>query len=213
MTSSRSSTVSTFDETELRVFLHSPFGDASESERNDTSVAMQITLGEGEGCGRLLVFGDLEARSLERIFDYSDAEDVAWDVFLAPHHCSRSALFEKDGNGRYVLKSELVLAIADAASSNASVVLSSTGDFTDTPGSYPPHAMAREQYEAIAPGRVLCTAEHPAADFDDPIVLEISESGINDISVVTSQPPSEATSAAKPFAIVTRRPLIESPGG
>lgn len=166
-----------FEESEFRVFLHAPFGDDSEGEKNDTSVAMQVTLGEGEGCGRLMTFGDLEAGSLKRIFDYSGADDVAWNVFQAPHHCSRSALFEKDGD-EYVLQEELVSSISDAAGDPGWVVASSTADFNDEPGSYPPHQMAREQYEAIAPSGFLCTAEHPDPDTDDPIVFSITQDGI-----------------------------------
>ena len=70
--------------------------------------------------------------------------------------------------------------------------------------------MAREQYEAIAPGGFLCTAEHPSSDTDDPIVITVGDSGISDGSVATT---AAAVAIAKPFAIVKKRPLIESPGG
>lgn len=200
-----------FTEDEFRVFLHSPFGDDCEAERNDTSVGMQITLGQGDVRARLLVFGDLEAHSLERIFEYSEPDDVAWDLFLAPHHCSRSALFEKDGAGAYVLKSDLVLAISDAASTTGRVLLSCSDAFSDDPGCNPPHTMAREQYEAIAPEGVLCTAEYPSPDSDSPIVFELTESGLEDISVASVAVPN----VIKPFSVVTSkpRPLVERPGG
>lgn len=201
-----------FDESEFRAFLHSPFGDDSEGERNDTSVGMQITLGQGDSRGRLLLLGDLEAQSLQRIFDVSAEEDVAWDLLLAPHHCSRSALFEKDADGNYVLKADLVLAISDAASPAGRVLLSSSANFSDDPGCNPPHQMARDQYEAIAPNGVLCTAEYPAADSDSPIVFELTEAGLQDISVATPKP--SVASVVKPFSVAApRRRLIESPGG
>ena len=203
-----------FDETEFRAFLHAPFGDDSEGERNDTSVAMQITVGEGAGRGRLMVFGDLEAASVRRIFEYSQADDVAWDVFLAPHHCSRSALFI-NVEGDYVLQDDVVLAISDAASEPAWVVASSTGDFTDEPGSYPPHTMAREQYEALAPSGFLCTAEYPASATDDPIVFAVTEDGIADVSAVSESAALVAGKHSKPFAVplVPKRRLVDSPGG
>ena len=84
----------------FRAFFHAPFGDDSDgNERNKTSLAMQITLTEGDEEGRLMLFGDLDYPPLKRIFDYSDDDDKAWDVFLAPHHCSKSAMyFQEEGD-------------------------------------------------------------------------------------------------------------------
>ena len=188
-----------FDEAEFRVFLHAPFGDDSEGDRNDTSVAMQIRLAEGESVGRLMLFGDLEVASLRKVFENTqDPDDKTWDVFLAPHHCSRSALFEKDGD-EYVLQEDVLTAISDAASDPAWIVSSSTGDFTNEPGSYPPHTMARERYEAIAPSGFLCTAETPDPDTDDPIVFAITENGVELVSgaAIGQSKAAEAVAAAR----------------
>jgi beta-lactamase superfamily II metal-dependent hydrolase len=206
-----------FDEEEFRVFLHAPFGDDSAAERNHTSVAMQITIGEGEARGRLMVFGDLEAASLRRIFDYSEDADVAWNVFLTPHHCSKYALFEKDDDGNHILDDDLVLRISDTQVTPGWIVASSSGDFTDEAGSNPPHTMTREQYEAIAPCSFLCTAEYPDPETDDPIVFAITEDGITEVSkdLIVSAEPSRNMTSARPFvAFATpKRRLVDSPRG
>jgi hypothetical protein len=80
----------------FRAFVHAPFKEDCESERNDTSVALQVTLIKDEVKGRALLFGDLCYPTVKRIFDCSDADNLEWNIFLAPHHCSKSVMYWKD---------------------------------------------------------------------------------------------------------------------
>ncbi|HEX6254990.1 MAG TPA: hypothetical protein VFZ70_04190 [Euzebyales bacterium] len=75
----------------FQAFLHSPFGDDSTRARNATSLGMQISLTEGDMSGRVMLLGDLDYPPLKRVFiEYNrDPENTAWDVLLAPHHCSK----------------------------------------------------------------------------------------------------------------------------
>src|SRR5207302_201755 len=82
--------------TEFRAFIHAPFKDDSAGERNDTSVGMQVTLRDGEVSGTALLLGDLCYPTVKRIFDSSSADDLMWNVLLAPHHCSKSAMYWKE---------------------------------------------------------------------------------------------------------------------
>jgi beta-lactamase superfamily II metal-dependent hydrolase len=163
-------------------FIHAPFGDDSAGERNRTSLAMQVTLTEGDGSGRVLLFGDLDYPALKRIFDYSDDKDLAWDVLLAPHHCSKSAMyFQEEGDDKAVLKQDIVDAMADAAGETGWVVSSSVKvPATNDKGDNPPHAIAKAQYEAIAPDGFLCTGDDEGAD--DPIVFQVDANGITLLS-------------------------------
>jgi len=81
---------------DFTAFVHAPFKDDSSGERNDTSVALQVTLRSGDAAGRAFLLGDLCYPTVKRIFDMSDTEDLEWDVFLAPHHCSKSVMYWKE---------------------------------------------------------------------------------------------------------------------
>ena len=161
----------------FRVFFHAPFHDDSTGERNRTSLGMQITLTDGEGDGKVMLLGDLDYPPLKRIFTKSDPADVAWDVFLAPHHCSKSAMyFKTEDDDAEALHTDVVTAIGNAAGTVGYVVASSTQvPATDTDGANPPHAKAKAQYESVAPTDFLCTADFGT---DDPIVFEVTTTGI-----------------------------------
>jgi hypothetical protein len=80
-------------EGDFHAFVHAPLRDDAERERNATSIAMKITVYDGEAAGRAIVFGDLHHDTLERVFDEGDPDSLEWNIFLAPHHCSDSAMF------------------------------------------------------------------------------------------------------------------------
>lgn len=189
-----------FDGT-FRAFFHAPFGDDSDgNERNRTSLAMQVTLTEGEGAGRLMLFGDLDYPPLKRIFDYSEGEDKAWDVFLAPHHCSKSVMyFQEEGDDEPVLKQDILDLIEEVAGEEAWVVSSSTKvPASNEPGDNPPHAIAKERYEEIAPSGFLCTGDDENSD--DLITFEVTAEGIvlfGGGAVVTKSEAAEAIKEAR----------------
>ncbi len=182
----------------FRAFLHAPFGDDSTRERNKTSLGMQVRLTDGDDAGRLMLLGDLDYPPLRRIFvEYSDEEDTAWDVLLALHHCSKSAMYFKDeGDEDEVLKQDLVTAMSEAAGETGWVVASSTPvPSSNEDGDNPPHALAKAQYESIAPSGFLCTGDDE--DSDDPIVFEVDESGVSLFSGGQQSGESKAAEAVK----------------
>ncbi len=182
----------------FRAFFHAPFGDDSDgNERNKTSLAMQIALSEGDGEGKLMLFGDLDYPPLKRIFDYSDDDDKAWDVFLAPHHCSKSVMyFQEDGDEEPVLKQDILDLIEDAAGEEGWIVSSSTKvPISNEPGDNPPHAIAKEHYEEIAPSGFLCTGDDENSD--DPISFEVNDEGISLFVGEVDTGKSEAAEAIK----------------
>ncbi|WP_420451768.1 hypothetical protein [Ilumatobacter sp.] len=178
----------------FRAFFHAPFGDDSDTdERNRTSLAMQLTLTEGEGIGRLMLFGDLDYPPLKRIFEYSDDDDKAWDVFLTPHHCAKSAMYFREADDdEPVLKQDLLNLIEVAGGDDGWIVASATKvPSTNKKGDNPPHAIARERYEEIAPTGFLCTGDDE--DSDEPIAFQVDADGI---ALCSSAAPVEASQAA-----------------
>ncbi len=164
----------------FRAFIHAPFKDDVASERNDSSVGMQVSLYDGDTAGRALLFGDLCYPTVKAIFERSTADDLKWNLFLAPHHCSKSVMYWAEGEDDEAIQQELLDAIEKAAEPDGRVVVSShCFRERDEAGDNPPHLIAKEQYELIAPKGVLCTMAHPNRDAPTMMVFSMSASGLS----------------------------------
>ena len=184
---------------QFRAFVHAPFKDDDAGERNDTSLAMQVTLYDGPQRLRALLLGDLPYPIIKRIFAISDAEDLAWNVLLAPHHCSKAVMYWKDDNDdEEKLKKHIVDEMDEAAQDPNRVVSSSNPvPSSNKAGDNPPHAKAKTQYETITDS-FLCTM-----DQDEPIVAELDNqriilAGVATASKSASQAADEARGSNKP---------------
>ena len=183
----------------FRAFVHAPFKDDDAGERNNTSLAMQVTLYDEPQKLRTMLLGDLSYPIIKRIFEVSDADDLAWNVLLAPHHCSKAAMYWKDeGEDEEKLKKHIVDEI-DKASLEPNRVVSSSNPVpsSNKPGDNPPHIKAKTQYETITDS-FLCTM-----DQDGPVVAELKDKKINFMGVATtamsaSQAADEARGSNKP---------------
>lgn len=166
----------------FRAFVHAPFKEDAEAERNHTSFALQVTLFDGEASGKALLLGDLSYPTLRRIFDRSEDDDLAWDVFLSPHHCSKSAMYGRDeGETDDTLKQGLLDEIEGASGEDPYIVASSTPiPDKDEDGANPPHLLAAQRYRELVPAdHFLCTGEHPNAEEPEPIVFEIADGALS----------------------------------
>lgn len=163
----------------FRAFVHGPFKDDGSKERNDTSLALQITLKEGTETLNALTFGDLRYPDLKAIFDRSKADDLLWHAMLAPHHCSNGAMYWADeAGGDAKLKRDILHAMEEAAEETSIVVVSADKIPTgNQAGDNPPHAKAANRYREIASDGVICTGQHPSAEAPEPIVFEVSAEG------------------------------------
>ena len=77
-------------------FVHAPFKDDSAEERNETSLALQMIIGTADRSMSGLFLGDLSYPTLRRMIDetleHKNDDKLAWDILLAPHHCSKKAM-------------------------------------------------------------------------------------------------------------------------
>ena len=166
---------------DFRAFIHAPFKDDSCGDRNDTSLAMQIVLGDDPAAGGLLLFGDLKYPTLRRIFDVSkeadNEENLAWQVLLAPHHCSKSVMYQ-DEDGTKVKKQD-ILDDFDAAQVGDGIIISSSEEIpsSNKKGDNPPHAKAKARYQEIAGGEFLCT--HEDGEAGEPLKFMSIDGDIN----------------------------------
>ena len=147
---------------DFEAFVHAPFKEDSYGGRNDCSIALQITLKSGNGIGQALLMGDLQYPIIRKIFNRSDKSTLCWNVLLAPHHCSKSAMYWKDeGEEEGTLKSDIIRDIGNVPLTPGYIVSSSEAiPNSNEPGDNPPHAVAKVEYERIVPNEFLCTHEH-----------------------------------------------------
>ena len=126
----------------FRGFVHAPFKDDGDKERNDTSAGFQITLSDSDHDLKSIMLGDLAYPTVNRIFERSDDEDLEFDAFLAPHHCSKSVMYwQCEGDSEAKLQQGLLDAIEKAAREDAYIVASSGPiPAADKVGANPPHA-------------------------------------------------------------------------
>ena len=172
----------------FEAFVHAPFKDDSFGDRNDCSLAFQVSLYNGNGAGRALLMGDLSYPVIRRIIDRSEPATVQWNVLLAPHHCSKSVMYWKDdGEDNETLKYDIIRDLGNAALDPGYVVSSSDPvPAKDDPGSNPPHAKAKVQYERIVPNEFICTHEHPNEKNPEPIIFKVSLNGFEYVGVTES---------------------------
>lgn len=177
--------VSTLDEHDcsdrFEVFFHAPFVDDCASERNETSLAMQITLTDDSGVdGKMLLFGDLAHDTIMKIFNYSVDHDrqerLEWDLLLAPHHCSKKVMYITV-DGEDVLHEDVLDAFSANARHDGVVIVSSSDTFRpkDEPGMNPPHRKARDRYQEIA--ELICTMSWGDEKAPSPVVFGVDASG------------------------------------
>ena len=163
----------------FRAFVHAPFKDDAASERNDTSLALQVTLYWGNKFARALLLGDLCYPIIRRIFDRSEDDDLTCNVMLAPHHCSKSVMYWQDeGEDEESLKQDILDDMEKAADDPGYIVASSEPvPKSNKSGDNPPHAKAKYRYEEIAPDGFLCTQEHPNEKDPEPIIFSLDVGG------------------------------------
>lgn len=165
----------------FEAFIHAPFKDDCAAARNETSLAMQVTLTEDGGQdGKVLLFGDLAYATIMKIFNYSEyhkrTQYLEWNLLLAPHHCSKYVMYVRE-DGKDLLQPDILEAFERHARAE-SVVVASSGVIpdADVDGKNPPHKKAADRYKDYA-NRFICTMEWPSVTDPSPVVLGIDAYG------------------------------------
>jgi beta-lactamase superfamily II metal-dependent hydrolase len=181
----------------FHVFVHAPFKDGMADARNETSLAMRITIGEPGNVMKGLFLGDLSYPTLMQVFDQTHAHDnepmLEWNVLLSPHHCSKKAMYEDN-----VLQEDVMQEFADSQLEPGYIVASSNEfPHSNTAGDNPPHRRARNRYEEIVNDQFLCTGEVSTPEQVQPIIFSVTANGIElDIEEYEMSEAAETTLAA-----------------
>lgn len=166
----------------FEAFIHAPFKDDAAAARNETSLSMQVTLTDETGVdGRVLLFGDLAHDTIMKVFDYSEyynrEQYLAWDLLLAPHHCSKRVMYKRDADGKEQLQMDVLNAFERNARPGGTVVCSSAVfPDVDIDGHNPPHKMAADRYAEIA-DEVICTMSWVDEGAPSPVVFGVDAAG------------------------------------
>lgn len=172
----------------FNAFVHAPFKVDAGDSRNNTSLSLHVRLTDGEGVGEVLFWGDREYPTLKQIFEVTEAHEqkgntqyLNWDATLAPHHCSKKAMFWKgEGEEKESFKKDIMDFLEKYRKDGAVVIASANADFTDEERDLPPHGKARKRYESIVDaGNFICTHEYPDEEKPEPFVLEVTTDGIS----------------------------------
>ena len=164
----------------FRAFVHAPFKEDSAGDRNDASIALQVTLRDGEAFGTALLLGDLAYPTIRNIFDRSDEDDLAWNVMLAPHHCSKSVMYWQAEEEEAESRKQDILDDMESAALNPGYIVASSEPIpsSNKPGDNPPHAKAKNRYQEIVPDEFLCTQEYPDESAPHPMVFALTADGL-----------------------------------
>ena len=189
----------------FQAFIHAPFKDGSAGDRNETSLALHISVQSEGGEGRVLLLGDLGYPSLRRIVDKTKEKDrqnrLDCEALLAPHHCSKGTMYWKgEDDDEAVLKQDIMDDFDEALGDDGRVVASCDEDFSDKKGKNPPHLKARDRYEEIvADDHFVCTHEYGA-----PVSFRIDADGCTLEDAETTQTQDERNTPKKTAADAVR---------
>lgn len=177
----------------FNAFIHAPFAEETDGDRNNTSLCMQVVLGDDPSKGGVLLFGDIAYPRLRKIFDTTkeagNEEYLAWKLFLAPHHCSKSAMYQKEGD-KEVLKQDILDDLADYQVDDGVIIASSEKvPSKNASGDNPPHAKAKNRYEEVANGGFFCT--HEDGEDGGPLVFEVSDGTLEGLGVAQTSATSK----------------------
>lgn len=194
-------------EGDFNAFIHAPFAEETDGDRNNTSLCMQVVLGDDPSKGGVLLFGDIAYPRLRKIIDTTkkagNEEYLAWKVFLAPHHCSKSAMYQKEGD-KEVLKQDILDDLAEYQVDGGVIIASSEKvPSQNASGDNPPHAKAKKRYEEVADGGFLCT--HEDGEDGEPLVFDVSDGALEAPEV------AQAVAASKLAAAVDDARGSDSP--
>ena len=173
-------------DTRFAAFVHAPYRDDISKERNETSLAMQVVIGNHQSSMSGLFLGDLSYPTLRKVLDetkgHNNLPKLNWNVLLSPHHCSKKAMYEKDADGNDVLMKD-ILDDLDARQLTPGFIVASSPAIpgSNSHGDNPPHAKAKNRYSEIVNDDFICTGEYSTSKKMRPVIFTVTDNGITQV--------------------------------
>jgi hypothetical protein len=181
-------------QTDWELFVHCPFSyllkenDEEKRDENNTSLIVQFTMKEGDAPAKLLIGGDAGCAVWRRVNKTTktnkNTERLLWNIFFAPHHGSYKFFTEKEHEeGRAEAKNNPdkdSMEILGRGEGTDWIVCSSRPvkekNYEDKD---PPHIEAIEHYrDKVDDDKFVCLMEYPIKDEPDPLVLRLTDRGL-----------------------------------
>lgn len=174
-------------------FVHAPFKDTlitakAEKDRNAASIVLLARFKarkyDSNHIAKVLLGGDADHYQWKKILDESKAhnneDQLEFDIFLAPHHCSWTYFNDTKQEDNPEAK-DYSLEILDKAKKGAFIIASSK--IIKKHDKNPPHFEAKNEYVAKleSKDKFINTATHPNEDAPLPIIFEITSTGVKKI--------------------------------
>lgn len=145
--------------------------------------------------------GDAEVAIWDKVADEYDEQALAYDLLLAPHHCSWRTMSHMSWSdyGEDVVVSPKARSALSHANVGA-VIIASSKSISDE-DSDPPCIRAQREYESILKGKdglFRCTGQYPSVNRLEPISLEVKTAGF--VLVVSGTAAEAITSERAPRA-------------
>lgn len=182
------------DRSDWETFVHCPFhyligkGADEKVDANNSSLILQCAVKDAGCTVHLLIGGDAGCaiwKSVNRETKRNkNTERLEWDAFFAPHHGSYKFFTEKEHEeGRKEAKEDPdadAMEILDRGRAKAWIVCSSRpvreNNYKDKD---PPHIEAVDHYrETVEEDRFVCLMQHPSEEKPDPLVLRVTQNGL-----------------------------------
>jgi len=173
---------------DFEFFIHAPLKeDINGEERNESSVVLQARFTvDGEKKAALAFFGgDAGWRVWGKILEKSKEEDLKWDLFLAPHHCSWTFFNDNSDEGKKQIR-QSAKEILDYKTKNAKVI-SSCKEIKRNDDNPPSYKAMNEYIKVVGEKNFLCTATDSKTKPPEPIEFEIKSIGAQKINQTGSK--------------------------
>ncbi|MGV8149997.1 MAG: hypothetical protein ACLKAN_13450 [Alkaliphilus sp.] len=146
-------------------------------ERNETSIILQakFDVGSEENAGIVILSGDASCYNWKRVLRQNELKDLAFDIFLAPHHCSWYFFSEESYDENPEPDSEIVKLIKNGRGD--CYIIAFCKKITDDDDT-PPHYQAAQLYkEIVGEDNFICTSEYPDEESPKPLIFSFTEKG------------------------------------
>lgn len=203
----------TLDKDGVEFFCHSPFikhVDNGDEQRNQAALIFNVRFRMGANTFEYFATGDSEWEVLGDVIqatkNHKNEDRLEWDLYHLPHHCSYQTLSDEKGKEETTPKplvKELLLLGREGA-----YIVSSSNPIADSQAGreqvQPPHIQAKKCYDRhlkeIDGAKFYVTMEEPNIDKPEPLVFNITSSGISRGEKAIVSASAAITSAPAPRA-------------
>lgn len=156
--------------------------DDSEAERNECSIVLkaEFNINSKDVNNIVILAGDSRVENWKRIMDKNSLEELKFDIFLAPHHCSWYFFTDKSYSDKPTPEAEddIIDFIQNGNESNDIRVIVASCKEIKRNEDNPPHYRAKNLYvKAVEKDNFYCLSTYPNVDEPQPLVFIFSENG------------------------------------